>query len=251
MLKESDSSILRLLTDAHAAGRPLRVEEVAAALRVTPGFASQRLRRMESEGLVARTQKAVPQGRVVYYLPLPWASVRWSSPKEGMFLEWVSAGEIDWSFPLASQIPDPQARETVHSFLTKLRIDGLLDARKGFKPSWSKLRESDYQGLTIVHFGSTARGKARAGADVDLLCFHSESLRERLRRIEDQATDTTLEGRRPIQLFLVEWQKRTEKVPSWISEAVKTDGIVLYDGLRGPRRSPVGIWRLVKTGLAR
>lgn len=249
MLNKTDVAILDFLTRAHAAGKPARVEEVAAALRVTQGLVSQRLRRMEREGFVARTQKAVPEGRIVHYLPLPWASVRWSSPREGAFLQWFSNGEVNWEFPLVSQVQDEAAKTTLYAFLERLRSDGMLDARRGFKPAWSKLKESDQNGLTLVLYGSTARGQARSGADVDLICFHREVRKERIARIQDLAADTSLEAPRPIQLAPVHWDDRKRQLPSQILAALEQDGFVVYDGLRDrPGGARIGIWRMTHGG---
>lgn len=248
MLNKTDQAILLALTQGRAKGQLLRVDDVARTLKVSAGLVSQRLRRMEREGLVARTQKAVPEGRVVHYLPLAWASISWNSPTEGVFREWFSHGELDWDFPLISQVPDSDARTTVRSFLAKLEFDGLLHARHGFKPAWSKLRESDYHGLTLIAYGSTARGKARPGADVDLIGFHREHRQERLKRIEDLAAETSLEGRRSIHLALLDWDQRATKLPPWISDAIESDGKLLFDGLRQSDGTRVGAWRLVGRG---
>lgn len=247
MLNETDFGLLRGLVAFQDPDNPSNVESLAAKLGVSPAFISQRLKRLEREGLVERRQKASKAGREVFYLPRPFYAVQWVSPAEGVALAWKTNGEMDWSFPLLSQVPDEPARLTLLALLTTLRDNDLLDAWKK-KSSWRKNAFELFRGFTIILYGSTARGEARPGADVDLLFVHGDAKPEHAERAVDLAAEVSLHAARPMQVKHLNIQQFAA-LPERIVSALKQDAVIVYDGLKTkPRGETRGIWKLLYGG---
>lgn len=246
MLNKTDLGLLRALVALQDPAKPLNVDGLAAKLAVSPAFVSQRLKRLEREGLVERRQETSQEGRVVFYLPRSFYAVQWVSRSEGVAQGWTAKGEIDWSFPLVSQVPDGPARTTLTTLLHHLRSEHLLDPWEG--KTWRKGVVERFLGLTIIHYGSTARGEARPGADVDLLFVHGDATPNHAERAADLAAGVSLQAARPIQVKHLNIQQLME-LPERMWSALKQDGLIVYDGLKTkPGGETRGIWKLVYGG---
>lgn len=246
MLRAPDLRLLQELLKGGNQENPPNVEDVAKRLGVSSAFGSVRLRKLLEEGWVERREVRTATGRTVHYRPLAGLALQWVSPDEGVLLEWLSHGEVDWEFPLASQVPDAQARLSIIAFLRALGNQRLL-----FPSPRPPRGEADrdwptHFGLSVVNYGSTARGSARAGADVDLLVLESEAAEDgSAADIEDLAAEVSLHAPRPIHVAIIGVDE-VGNIPDRIARAVKAEGIVVYDGLRtGPAGTTSGIWRFV------
>lgn len=248
MLRSPDVSLLHELLKGRNQENPPNVEDVAKRLGVSSAFVSTRLRKLLEEGWVERREIRTTTGRTVHYRPLAGLALQWVSPDEGVVLEWLSHGKVDWEFPLVSQVPDAPARLSIIAFLRALRDRRLLvpSTLEPDDPDSGSPKAFEHLGLTAVHHGSTARGSARAGADVDLIVFESEAQTVHVHPIvEDIAADVSLHAPRPLQVMVLKADE-VESLPDRIERAVKTDGIVVHDGLKtGPAGSTRGIWRFV------
>lgn len=226
MLSEKEISLLQVLASEARFERFMSVADVAARLGVSGPMASQRLRQLERQGHVERRQIATARGRRVLYIPRAFIEVAWSSPADGIVVSWTARGEQSWEFPLVSQMPDPAARSTLFALLRELRAAGVLDASQ--RPH--EFRKQDHLGLTLVAYGSTARGTARAGSDLDLVVLHRTSPAI-VEKIEETAAEVSLHSARPIQTFPVRWEGPAV-VPASLAATLQSEGIIVHDGLR-------------------
>lgn len=210
---------------------PSNVSALADHLGVSASYVSQTFAKLHAKGWVERRTRATTRGRVVEYEPVEGLEVRWVQPDERVAIRWDCRGAIDWEFPLTTQIPDETARKIVVAFLRALRNEGILDGN----------REKGHVGLAVVVYGSSARGDARRGSDVDLLVFEaakSSWLRaERppqasvASRVGDIAADVSLKSPRSIQAHVLDVAD-VHTLPTWIGEAVQHEGAVVHDGAR-------------------
>lgn len=247
MLNETDFGLLRALVAFQSPSTPWNVEELSRKLGVSPAFVSQRLRRLERQSLVKRRQEASKDGRVVFYLPKPFCAVRWISPGEGVALGWKVEGEMEWSFPLISQIPDEAARHTLLKLLQTLREKSLLDPWHKKSAVWKNVSEL-FRGLTIILYGSTARSEARPGADVDLLFVHDDPKSDHAQNAADIADEVSLHSPRPMQVKHLNFQQLSD-LPERMLSALRKDALIVYDGLwTKPGGETRGIWKLVYGG---
>lgn len=237
-ISERDFVLLQQIQHLQQEGR-LNVEEMAARLKMTPSALVRRLKTLQEAGWVERRQETSPRGRAVYYVPTPRISVQWVSPRNGVALSWSTQGEMDWDFPLVSQVPDADARQTLRRFLWALRE---LDSIDREVLAWSddgpvdKRRGSE---VAIVVFGSAARGAARKDSDVDVLVVVGSAQSEDIEKIPDAAAAVSLESPRPLQVKAVT-SGDVPRLPKEIRSAVSQDGLIVHDTLFAPE-----VWGLV------
>lgn len=246
MSREEDFRLLRLLVATQFGEEPETVDGLVRKLGVSQSFVSQRLRRLQKEGYLDRRTVATPTGRVVHYIPRPAVHVEWISPDERVAVRWMAKTEIDWRFPLLSQIPDLAAQQTVLALLLRLQEQGLL-----FPGDLGKRGEPvPHLGLSLVVYGSTARGTARPGSDVDLLSIQDEAKKtvDVQEVVESACADVSLAAPRPIQVkhLLVD---DVVVLPKGVQTSIKQDGLIVFDGLRAKRRGPSRrLWEFVYGG---
>ncbi|MBI4393268.1 MAG: nucleotidyltransferase domain-containing protein [Euryarchaeota archaeon] len=232
-LKPADYRLLHRLVQSQSGEKGLTLNALAQELGVSSSFLSQQFRRMMRDDLVERSQESSPEGRTVKYSARDSLAVQWISPSNGACLRWLAHGAIDWDFPLVTQVPDVEARTTVLSFLRRLRRE--FPGEPAERP-------------TVVIYGSTARSKARPGADVDCIVLVPEPVKAHTRRIIDLAAETSLTASRPIQPRVI-GPGRFFELPKVIQEAVQTDGLIVFAGVESEHAAtPKGIWELVYGG---
>lgn len=244
MLTHQEMALLRILNQSSVPmGSPLNVEQLSRKAKISRGRVSQILGRLARHSLVDRRSLPTRNGRSVYYRPSAWVSVQWSSPAEGVLHEWHGSGEIDWTYPLVSQVPDSDARQTVRMFLERLRMRNLLDAPKKGR--------AEFRGLSLVVYGSSARGQARPGSDVDVVGFFLDDHHKNASMILDIAAEVSLEAPRAVHLMLLHWDRSVVNRARPIVESWQREGLVVHDGLRkAPGGESAGVWRFVMRGRA-
>jgi predicted nucleotidyltransferase len=238
-LSSQDFALLQRLVEVQR-DRRLKLEDLSDALEISPSLLVRRLQKLVAQGWVERRQEVMPRGRAVYYLPRARVSIQWISLLSGVALEWSLGDEISWDFPLVSQLPDAGARETLRRFLLGLRAGGRLDAAR--HSSEASIGESGEPGVTVVVYGSTARGTASKESDVDVVVFAQDAADED--EIVDVAASVSLEAPRSLQVRVVPIGA-LGKMPPQIRKALKQDGLVVFDGLED-----ASVWRLVHGGNA-
>jgi hypothetical protein len=229
-ISERDFVLLQQIQRAQRDGL-LNLEALAAHLGVSASALVRRLKVLQDAGWIERRQESLPHGRAVFYVPLPCISVQWVSPRHGTALSWSGHGEMDWDFPLTSQVPDAPARETLRRLLRALRDKGLLHEGAPFPDE----APASGGGTAVVVYGSVARGTARPDSDLDLLVVTDG----RAEKMADIATDVSMESPRPLQATFIAPAK-LQALPKEIHRALSEDGLVVFDSLHDP-----ALWRAV------
>lgn len=248
MLSKSDFELVAFLTSKQFGKNPITVEGIVRQFGLSQSLASQRLRKLEREGYLERLTVPTPTGRVVHYRPRPRLQVQWISPAEQVALRWTVADEVDWTFPLVSQVPDQAARFTVLALLQRL-LDAHLLLPHTFAPDQRKSTVR-HLGLSVIVYGSCARGTARPGSDVDVLSVQAEdpASANMGELVEDIAADVSLSAARPIQLKHLQGDEFVA-LPSSIKGSIQSEGLVVHDGLRSKERGDSrGVWGFVYGG---
>jgi predicted nucleotidyltransferase len=249
VLPPADFELLGRLTQLQRE-KPLHLDDLAKALGMSASLLQRRLKKLVAEGWVERHQEASPHGRIVRYLPVPRVSVQWVSPWHGAAISWSTRGEIIWEFPLISQVPDAWARTALHMFFAEVAHKGLIRGGPWFEGSTFV---SGGLGAAAIVYGSTARGTATSSSDIDLLLITEDDDNHEVLR--DLAASVSLEAYRDLQLKIVSMAhvpdkrggyRRLPRLPAPIDQAIREDGIIIYDGLHhGP------LWAMVYGGRTR
>lgn len=228
-LSERDFDFLARIEAVQKGGR-LNVEDLAHKLGISPSVLVRRAKLLQDAGWLERRQEATPRGREVYYVPIPRVSVQWTSPYRSVALSWSTRGEVEWDFPLTTQLTDVSAREAIRRFLWELRRQGVLDAE--FHHIGNVFEHGP--GLAVVVYGSAARGTARADSDIDLLVVLGEWSRtpggKREEVVLDAAADTSLSIGVPIQAKVIP-ESSLKKLPREIQRGIREDGLIVFDAI--------------------
>lgn len=239
MLRPDDFDLIRRLVSTQFTAEPVNVEGLVRLLGLSQSLVSQRLRRLQKEGFLERFTIPTASGRVVHYRPLPAFSIQWVSPDEQVALQWQARGEVDWRFPLVSQVPDAPARQTLLALLNRLQERDLLFPTE----VRGKATPIPHHGLSLIAYGSCARGTARPGSDLDLLSLqdegkHTADVKE---RVESVCAEVSLAEPRPIQVKHLQADGVVD-LPRGIKTSVQSEGLIVFDGLRTRPRGPRRRW---------
>lgn len=235
----ADFALLQRLLKHQDPSDPKGVTDLAEAMEVSAPQLSRRLSDLADRGWVERLEEKTDTGRLVVYRPSSAVSIGWISRHRGVAWSWDSNAEVDWEFPLTSQVPDSGARSTLERYLRRLRRAGLLDLEVSESGGSERIH-----GPLIVAYGSTARGDARPDADVDLLVLLDEGERDRYaERFDEVAGEVSIETPRPIQLDVAPMEDPRD-IPDQIWDALRREGLIVYDG----RRHDHELWNAIYGG---
>lgn len=173
---------------SHAVIIDKTLKDIAAEAGIRPPTALAHLRKLEEEGKVQKVDTPVGPR----YALQPFLRCEWHDPDHGVQQVWQSEVAIDWRFPLVSRVPDPAAQGFLLEWLDRAQARRLLPpSRSRFEP---KPKEAS---LSIVVYGSCARGDAGATSDIDILLAGDLPKRD-LEALKDLADEIALRGgRRP------------------------------------------------------
>lgn len=240
LLTPTRKAILETLLEAGDDG--LALSDVADAVGVTSPTAHKHLEILIEGGLAKSTADQPGRTR---YVARDFFEATWVDSEHGFLDRWRT-GSIDWRFPLVTRVPDEAARRVLTRFLEEatfrglfhpwLRVDELPDPGSVFErdtPYGSRQTVADY-GVTVVVYGSCARGDAGATSDVDVLVIQpSDQMPLDLSEgFEDLAAEANLWADRQIELRVIGRDGFFE-VPTGLQEAVIDEGITIYSTFRG------------------
>lgn len=249
-----------LLDTLMESDQPMALHEVADAVGVSRPTALRHLDNMRDGGLVA-VEGARRNAR---YFPREHLWVEWTQrTRPGMRQQegwqrhtWSCDGAIDWRFPLVSRVPDELARQTLWRFFAEAHARGYLtpwllplaqddpypDHRKKSLQRQRYLRNlqdpRDSHGWTFCVYGSTARGDARPGSDIDLMLIgpseHPDLDVPFITEVpfEDLAADMSLGSPRPIQ-FSSFTLDQFDGLGSWFRKDMLQHAITVYTSKPG------------------
>lgn len=220
----------------------LRLSEVADLAGVSDPTAHKHLEFLIDQGLVEST--ADQPGRT-HYLVRSFFRATWIEPDYGILASWASES-IDWRFPLVTMIPDTAAQRIMTRFLEAAMFRGL------FHP-WSRTAEvprpesafergmSDAdrdtaadRGVTVVVYGSCARGDAGASSDVDVLVIQpSDQIPLDLtEEFEELAAEANLRAERRIEIKVID-RGGFSDLPETLQRHILKEGVPVYSTFRG------------------
>ena len=176
MEKELPPSWESLLDRLMESPTPLRLHDLTIDDRIALSSASihRNLMAMVEAGIIRREGDR----KNAVYAPIEQVEVVWTAKFGDRWrrMVWQTKPPMDWRHPLVGRISDGQARAVIHRFLEALEDAGLtwpwtlVDEGTQNGEVGGKLGEHrDHAGITVIVFGSCARGDARPDSDVDLL----------------------------------------------------------------------------------
>lgn len=126
--------------------------------------------------------------------------------KEGYVVDFESTSSIDFQFPLVNQIPQKSYRKEISKYLKSI----------------SNLKRP----LTIVVFGSVAKGEATWKSDIDVVLF-SDSWNKEKEEILNKISDIGM--KKDVKTSMnPHFKKYTEIEKSGIMKEVKKNGMIVY-----------------------
>lgn len=239
LLTSTREAILRTLLRAGDEGASL--SQIADSVGIASPTAHKHLEFLIDEGVVEK-----PEGPdAPRYLARDFFEATWVDTDHEVLATWKTES-IDWRFPLVTRVPDPPARRILTRFLEEATVRGLFHPwlqagdlpRPGSvferdTPSGSQRTVADY-GVTVVVYGSCARGDAGASSDVDVLVIQPPSgmgldLSE---GFEDLAAEANLWADRQIEVK-VTCRDEFFTLPESLQGAIVEEGITVYSTFEG------------------
>lgn len=221
--------ILSILAHAGAANG-LTLPSIAEAMQRKPPPVFMHLKEMVHRGLVERVELPRPLGPA--YRARPLLHVTYVDPLQRRVATWQTNEPVSWRFPLVSRVPDAVAQSVLRTFLPQFeeRCWDLLEDR-GAKKSPSLLAPDPEQSMSLVVYGSCARGEARPSSDLDLLLVQPSSI-DATPAAKALVAEANLWATRKIELRTVR-RSGFARLPPDLQATIRRDGITVYTTFLG------------------
>ena len=196
--------------------------EISKSLKVKKPTALKYLNQMEDEGLVTAQFDVTEIGREKRYSLNPFSFVISAEPKEKVLLYFVSDEHMHLSYPLIGQIKQKDFRCSIEIYLK------------------SVVSKAKLKNLTIIIFGSVARGEAVEKSDIDILFLSDKWVRSAEGKIMNALSEAVIEAEiqaKPIFWTYEEFNNRDD----YFTKQIRKDGLILYH--KGETKS---IWQQMK-----
>lgn len=226
LLRPSARRILEALLDG-----PLTLTELAARCGVTKPSVSRPLRELESLGAIRRHELRDARGREVQY-SLVGVSIHLEiHPEERYAISWASTGPNASGDLLLAQIRDPALRAELQTLLGAWRVqlaartdptDPTPSTIAGPIPWWER--------ISLVVYGSVARGEATWKSDIDVLVVGATDVPASIRNVMlDAAADveTTTKHAVRVQFTTLALFLAADRV---IDREAREEGVVVHAG---------------------
>lgn len=206
---------------------PQTLTQLSEATRLSKPSLLAQLKKLEAIGILTKTVSKTAGGREARY-ELGEACLHIEvRPGAGVVLSWASAGPYDPEFPLAAQIRAPDARSEVLVVLRHLR----------------RAVPRALPHITIILFGSVARGEATWKSDIDLLFVGDPAwlaAPANIGPIENALADVQETLTHPVRLHRASRDDVFEEV-SPLMRSVREEGVIIH----APAKE-VELWKAVK-----
>jgi predicted nucleotidyltransferase len=201
----------------------MTLSEISERTGISPSGLVAHLKRLVAEGTVEPLPEAGPHR--FRYRAVPRLQVEWIDPTRRFIANWSVAGDFSWRFPLVSRVPDAAARRVLHRFLREADLRGffhpwLLEGGDLSDPSLT-------EGLTLVVYGSCARGDAQKKSDLDLLVIEPPKLGMES-AFRSLAAEANLWAERKIDLRIVARDSFFDDLPAQLRTSIIEQGITVF-----------------------
>lgn len=183
--------------------------ELANAAKISKQGVLKHLNSMEEKKMIESRLEKDENGRTKIFTLNDFTELT-SINKEGFIISFKSNSYLDPRYPLVGQIPQTEFRKQVKKYVEA--IDSI-----GISP------------LSVVIFGSVARGEATWKSDIDALILTDKWTEEREENILDILSDVTVEKKdveRSLNPNFLNYSKISSEKS--LIEKAKTDGILVY-----------------------
>lgn len=187
----------------------LRLKEVAQQSHVTPATAYAHLQRLEEAGKAKRIDAHDGPRYVARY----GFQAELIDPEAGVHERWRSTVPIDWRFPLVSRVPDAEAAHFLYRWLDAAAERDLLPCLQAYRT------RQEVPFVSILVYGSCARGDAREGSDIDILLWCPDGW-DGAEALMDLAHEVGLDGSRSPDIRVLTNKDRSDIEPRFWRNAV-------------------------------
>jgi predicted nucleotidyltransferase len=176
---------------------------------------------LEKIGIISSKIIITNVGREKRYFISAFSQVFSINPTKG-FINFTINEPLNFNFPLVGQIPQQKFRNAV-----KITLEKILEKYK--------------QKLSLIVYGSIARGEATAKSDLDLMLlslkkWDNNSKNKIMDALYESAVDTQLQVK-PLFRTLDEFIKKDDS----ITKQIKDKGIIIYDSLDSEQ-----LWKIIQ-----
>lgn len=200
----------RILEAVSQGARTLTELSVATGIK-KPALAPH-LKQLVGAGVLRHERLATPTGSEARYEPSDVAIHVEMRARDATLLTWATLGPSHPDAPLLSQVPQSELREEAAAFLRALRASaGLLSDE-----------------VTVLLFGSAARGDATWKSDIDLLVLAQENARDEVaEHVERAAYEASMRSQHAVVPTLATF-KEFEERPKRIHQEAKREGMIIW-----------------------
>lgn len=242
---------------------PPTLTDLAQTVGLRSPTVHRHLRVLMDEGIVKGVGSGPGRARSGYRVQ-PYVHGTWIDPRPNrrIMASWSSAVPICWRFPLVSRVPDEAAQAVLYRFLREADWRGHFHpwlqngpkapkTPKGLKTRAKKgppgtpgevpwgSRPQDY-GVTVVAYGSCARGDAGAKSDLDLLVVQPMDL-DMTRPWKDLAAEANLWAERQIDLRVID-RDGLSNLPNKLQQALRREGVTVFSSFGNDGEFIEGPW---------
>ncbi|MBN1280271.1 MAG: nucleotidyltransferase domain-containing protein [Candidatus Thermoplasmatota archaeon] len=185
------------------------LSELVAELGISKPGASKHLKKLEALHLVTGTYEHTTAGRTIRYHLQPFHLVFSLDPLAQTILSFQAREPLDADFLLLGSVPQKEFRQDIRAYLKALQTI-----------SWGR--------LTVLLYGSAARGEAHRKSDIDLLFIRDHWSTEEKQQVLQLCADASQKTTHQAKPLFVESAQFESMAPS-LKKEIKDHGIILVE----------------------
>jgi len=207
MLSKRSKTPKRILQELSTGEKTLT--ELAEAVEISKQGVLKHLNSMEEEGMVESRLESNEQGRTKIFSLDNFTELT-TTNKRGFIISFRSDSSLDPRYPLIGQIPQMEFREQLKEYLEA--VDSM-----NIRP------------LSVVVFGSVARGEATWKSDIDVLFLTENWTEEKEEEIVNVLSDVTIEEEGVERSLNPSFRDYSDlDSGESLMEEVRSDGVLVY-----------------------